>query len=74
MSKLKLIRKKVIGSMLSKLREWSLTEAKRCKRISPNVFLVLVLGLCFFAGGMRFSEQEFDASKINPSPDRHEFA
>lgn len=24
---------------------------------------VLVLGLCFFAGGMRFSEQGFDASK-----------
>lgn len=25
-------------------------------------FLVLVLGLCFFAGGVRFSEQGFDAS------------
>jgi hypothetical protein len=28
-------------------------------------FLVLVLGLCFFAGGMRFSEQGFDASGLS---------
>jgi hypothetical protein len=47
--------------MLSKLRE-------RCFTISritlPQYFAtVLVLGLCFFAGGMRFSEQGFDASK-----------
>lgn len=29
---------------------------------------VLVLGLCFLAGGMRFSEQGFDASKPGSLP------
>lgn len=28
------------------------------------IILVLILGLCFFAGGLRFSEQGFDASEI----------
>jgi hypothetical protein len=54
----------VVGSILSNLcrcltlRPWS-------RLISP---LVLVLGMCFFAGGLRFSEQGFGQSKLSPVP------
>ncbi len=30
--------------------------------------LVLILGMCFFAGGTRFSEQGFDSSKLSVTP------
>ena len=31
-------------------------------RILTDLFTVLVLGMCFFAGGLRFSEQAFESS------------
>lgn len=33
--------------------------------------LVLILGMCFFAGGLRFSEQGFHQSKPNCRTDNH---
>jgi len=51
----------VIGSMLSKIRE---LRSLLCSTVPINLYpQVLVLGLCFFAGGMKFSEQGFDPSK-----------
>lgn len=46
--------------MLCKLREPLKSILEMRVFIIGNV--VLVLGLCFFAGGMRFSEQGFDPS------------
>lgn len=53
--------------MLSKLRE-SLIYLLHELRL-PTLYLVLVLGLCFFAGGVRFSEQGFDASEASIDSD-----
>ena len=52
----------VIGSILSKLCMF-LSVDKGSSLISHT--LVLILGMCFFAGGLRFSEQGFDQSKPN---------
>jgi len=49
--------------MLSKLRKWYIFRW----RAYSNVYAVLVLGMCFFAGGLRFAEQGFDASETPPS-------
>jgi Ca2+:H+ antiporter len=51
----------VIGSILSKLRTSGMSFRHL---ITILTFLVLVLGMCFFAGGLRFSEQGFDQSEV----------
>ncbi|KAJ7274366.1 hypothetical protein B0H12DRAFT_394158 [Mycena haematopus] len=62
---LRVVQSSLIGSMLSKLRTFlSMTRATPLL-----VNAVLVLGLCLFAGGVRFSEQGFDhaATKLHSS-------
>ncbi|PPQ67527.1 hypothetical protein CVT25_006068 [Psilocybe cyanescens] len=64
---LKVVQSTLIGTMLCKLREPLKSILEMRVFIIGNV--VLVLGLCFFAGGMRFSEQGFDptATQIHSS-------
>jgi hypothetical protein len=47
--------------MLSKLREWYVYPLYAYS----DEYAVMVLGMCFFAGGLRFAEQGFDASKTS---------
>ncbi|KAI0064777.1 hypothetical protein BV25DRAFT_187641 [Artomyces pyxidatus] len=57
---LRIVQSSLIGSILSKLREWI-----RCFVIpGPPTMgcIVLVLGMCFFGGGLQFTEQGFDAT------------
>lgn len=54
----------VIGSMLSKMCTFSSLEF--LTYIAINIYtllIVLVLGACFFAGGLRFTEQDFNAGQ-----------
>lgn len=46
--------------MLSKLCRWSPSQLIL---IVNFILQVLVLGLCFLAGGMKFAEQDFDPSE-----------
>ncbi|KAG2035262.1 Sodium/calcium exchanger protein-domain-containing protein [Suillus americanus] len=63
---LRVVQSSLIGSILSKLRTSCLSLRHL---ITTLIFSVLVLGMCFFAGGLRFSEQGFDqtATQIHSS-------
>lgn len=50
----------MVGSILSNLRKRPSTNVTAPRM--PDAFSVLVLGMCFFAGGLKYSEQGFGAS------------
>ncbi|KAI8980097.1 Sodium/calcium exchanger protein-domain-containing protein [Trametes punicea] len=67
---LRVVQSSLIGAMLSKLRTYEHTEEHVFECTGGSSFAaVLILGMCFFAGGMRFSEQGFDttATQIHSS-------
>jgi hypothetical protein len=51
----------VIGSILSKLRKSSSFVGSQTIKLGAGS-VVLILGTCFFAGGLRFFDQDFDPS------------
>ena len=53
----------VIGSVLSNLRERTIFLALHNRRHLPFGLIVLVLGMCFFAGGIKYAEQGFGVSE-----------
>ncbi|KAF8134910.1 hypothetical protein EV363DRAFT_844327 [Boletus edulis] len=65
---LRIVQSSLIGSMLSKICMF-LHSSMPSIILPCSHTLVLVLGMCFFAGGLRFSEQGFDqtATQIHSS-------
>ncbi|KJA22921.1 hypothetical protein HYPSUDRAFT_66669 [Hypholoma sublateritium FD-334 SS-4] len=61
-SKTGLLNGSMVVVAISALRKCELRVVQSTLIGSMLSKLLLVLGLCFFAGGMRFSEQEFDAT------------
>lgn len=55
----------VIGAMLSKLCKFEPYQQYGGSNVCH--VSVLILGMCFFAGGMRFTQQDFDSSTSSPS-------